>query len=140
MKNLTILFFLFLYLSAYSQTTKVKPIDNGKALNNPFMGWNLAYYTDDGTNYGNRLKKGDVLDWFPGCNTISFRIGWARIEKRDGIFDWSYTDSIAKYWIKQGKPAHLSVDFEAEEVHSLPCKDIAAAKKEAQRHADNLKL
>ena len=45
-----------------------------------------------------------------------------------------------EYWIKQGKPAHLSVDFEAEEVHSLPCKDIAAAKKEAQRHADNLKL
>ncbi len=103
MKHSTILFLLFLYLSAYSQTTEVEPIDNGKALNNPNMGWNLAYYTDDGTNYGRRLKKGDVMDWFPGCNTVSFRIGWARIEKQDGVFDWSYTDSIAKYWTQQGK-------------------------------------
>ena len=103
MKNLTILFFLFFSLSAYSQITEVKPIDNGKVLNNPNMGWTLAYYTDDGTKYGNRLKIDDVLDWFPGCNTVSFRIGWARIEKQDGIFDWSYTDSIANYWIQQGK-------------------------------------
>ena len=54
------LFLLFLHLSACSQTTEVKPVDNGKAVNNPNMGWNLAYYTDDGNNYGNRLKKGDV--------------------------------------------------------------------------------
>jgi hypothetical protein len=102
-KHSIILLLLFLYLSAYSQTTEVKPIDNGKALLNPFMGWNLAYYTDDGNHYGTRLKKGDILDWFPGCNIISFRIGWARIEKQDGVFDWSYTDSIAKYWTQQGK-------------------------------------
>ena len=97
------LFLLSLHLAAFGQTVEVKPVDNGKALNNPNMGWNLAYYTDDGTNYGSRLKRGDVLDWFPGCSTVSFRIGWARIEKQDGVFDWSYTDAIAKDWIEQGK-------------------------------------
>jgi hypothetical protein len=103
MKQSIFIFLLLLPLSAFSQTTEVKPVDNRKALLNPNMGWNLAYYTDDGNHYGTRLKKGDVLDWFPGCNIVSFRIGWARIEKQDGIFDWSYTDSISKYWIEQGK-------------------------------------
>ena len=97
------LFLLSLHLAAFGQAVEVKPVDNGKALNNPNMGWNLAYYTDDGNNYGNRLKKGDVLDWFPGCSTVSFRIGWARIEKQDGVFDWSYTDAIARDWFEQGK-------------------------------------
>lgn len=95
---------LFISISSFGQMTEVKLTDNGKALLNPNMGWNLAYYTDDSDkSYGTRLKKGDVLDWFPGCNIVSFRIGWARIEKQDGIFDWSYTDSISKYWIEQGK-------------------------------------
>jgi hypothetical protein len=103
MKYLTNIVSLLLYFSAFGQITEIKPIDNGEALNNPNMGWNLAYYTDDGDHYGTHLKKGDVLDWFPGCNTIYFRIGWARIEKQDGVFDWGYTDSVAKYWIAQGK-------------------------------------
>jgi len=103
MKYSIVIFFLSLYFSVHSQNIEVKPVDNGKALNNPYMGWNLAYYTDDGLRYGDRLKKGDVLDWFPGCNTVSFRIGWARIEKQPGVFDWSFTDSIAEYWVRQGK-------------------------------------
>ena len=104
MKYSVFLFLLFLCFSACTRMIEVKSVDNGKALNNPYMGWNLAYYTDDANDrYGTRLKKGDVLDWFPGCNIIYFRIGWSRIEKQDGIFDWSYTDSISKYWTDHGK-------------------------------------
>ena len=103
MKNFTILFLLSLSFSVHGQIIEVKPVDNGKALNNPNMGWSMAFYTDDGLRYGDRLKKGDVLDWFPGCNTVSFRVGWARIEKQPGVFDWSFTDSIADYWVRHGK-------------------------------------
>jgi len=82
----------------------VKPKDNGKVLNNPGMGWFLAYYTDNvDTGFGVRLKDGDTLNWFPGCNGVSFRIGWGRVEPQEGKYNWDYTDKIAQKWIAAGK-------------------------------------
>lgn len=87
----------------------IKPKDNGAALRNPGMGWFLAYFTDNSdTGFGARLKDGDVLDWFPGCNGISFRVGWGRVEPGDGKFDWDYTDKIAQNWIAAGKQVGLN--------------------------------
>lgn len=81
----------------------VNPVDHGKALLNPDMGWNFAYYTDNREQYGDRLPEDDRLDWFPGCNSVSFRVGWRMVEPEEGKFNWSFTDRIAERWVDKGK-------------------------------------
>ena len=83
---------------------KVSLQDNGKALRNPNMGWFLAYRTDNSDDgFGVRLKDDDTIDWFPGCNGLSFRTGWGRLEPQEGKFNWDYTDRVAQKWIAKGR-------------------------------------
>ncbi|MCY3018594.1 MAG: DUF4832 domain-containing protein [Planctomycetota bacterium] len=87
-----------------AQRVVVTPKDHGKALLNPGMGWNMPYYTDNGDNhYGGKLAPDDQLEWFPGCTAVSFRVGWGRIETKEGQFDWDYTDKIAERWVAKGR-------------------------------------
>lgn len=80
------------------------PEDSGQALLNPGMGWNFPYFTDNGDNhYGGQLAPDDQLEWFPGCNSVSFRIGWQRVEPEEGRFNWDYTDAIAERSIAKGR-------------------------------------
>jgi hypothetical protein len=101
------------------------PVDNGKALINPGMGWNFALYSNavpaqylqgstDQTIIN--IRNGDdVLDTFPGCSTAFFRFGWSWIQQVsaskftwDTINDRSNTlhqpwNSIINKWIAKGK-------------------------------------
>ena len=48
------------------------------------------------------------LDWFPGCNAVYFRVGWARVEPKDGQYDWDYTDRVARRWAAKGRQVGYS--------------------------------
>ena len=53
---------------------KLNPSDNGKALENPRMGWTMHFYSNIIDNYGSKLEPSDTLDDFPGLSTVYLRI------------------------------------------------------------------
>lgn len=87
---------------AADERITVRPIDNGKALINPQMGWKLNFYSNILTNYGSKLEPSDTLDDFPGLSCIYLRLPWSYIEKEAGKFDWSVVDAPAQRWIDKG--------------------------------------
>lgn len=76
--------------------------DNGKALTNPGMGWNQAYYTFDGVVVPQGDDASDILDWLP-CDIVYFRLSWAKIEPEEGKFNWKIIDDVANEWTAAGK-------------------------------------
>ena len=80
-----------------------RPVDDGRALVNPYMGWTCHFYSNVPTNYGSHLAPADALDWFEGCSTVYLRIPWAFIEPEEGKFQWSILDTPAQRWISRGK-------------------------------------
>ena len=81
--------------------TVVELKDDGSALINPGMGWVMHYY-DNGPKYGNLIKTGDSLEWFPGCSVIYLRLPWAHLEPEEGKFNWNSIDTPAQQWIERG--------------------------------------
>ena len=59
---------------------KATPVDSGKALINPQMGWTMHFYSNIIDNYGSKLEPSDTLDDFPGLSTVYLRIPWSFIE------------------------------------------------------------
>ena len=60
---------------------KINPLDNGKALVNPDMGWTMHFYSNIIDNYGSKLEPSDTLDDFPGLSTVYLRLPWSFIEQ-----------------------------------------------------------
>ncbi len=85
------------------ETVMVRPVDHGRALVNPDMGWTMHFYSNIITNYGSRLEPSDTLDDFPGLSTVYLRLPWSFLEPTEGEFDWSVVDTPAQRWIAQGK-------------------------------------
>lgn len=81
----------------------LKPLDNGKALINPNMGWIMYFYSNVISNYGSKLVPSDTVDDFPGLSTVFFRIPWSFIEIEEGKFQWELLDTPAQRWIDKGK-------------------------------------
>mgnify|MGYP006336160487 FL=1 len=105
-KNLfSILVFISLlgYGTATAQIQQFSPVDNGKALVNPFMGWQLYYYSNVLDNYGSQLDPEDTVDEFPGIGVVFLRLPWSFIETEKGVFNWEIIDSPAQRWIEKGK-------------------------------------
>ena len=82
---------------------KIHPIDHGKALVNPDMGWTMHFYSNILKNYGSQLEPSDTLDDFPGLSTVYLRIPWAFVEPLEGQFVWETLDTPAQRWIEKGK-------------------------------------
>ncbi len=80
----------------------VHPIDDGRALVNPGMGWTMHYYSNVPHNYGSYLEPGDSAAWFPGCSTVYLRIPWAYLEPEEGVYNWAALDTPAQRWIERG--------------------------------------
>ena len=100
---------LLLLPAAAQDRVTVRPPDHGRALSNPGMGWNYAYFTDNqDARYGGSRPIDDTLDWFPGVTAAYFRTGWARIEPEEGKYNWDYTDRVAAKWIAAGKQVAYS--------------------------------
>ncbi len=82
---------------------KVTPVDSGKALINPQMGWTMHFYSNIIDNYGSKLEPSDTLDDFPGLSTVYLRLPWSFIEQEEGRFNWEILDTPAQRWIDKGK-------------------------------------
>ena len=85
------------------QTVTVEPVDNGRALKNPDMGWTMHFYSNIPQNYGSRLAPDDALTWFEGCSAVYLRIPWAYLEPEEGVYNWALLDTPAQRWIAAGK-------------------------------------
>lgn len=81
---------------------KIKLGDTRELLTNPGMGWNFAYHSNNLNIFANTLRPGDYLDAFP-CDIVYFRLGWADVEKQEGVYDWSVIDKAADEWTARGK-------------------------------------
>ena len=85
----------------------VRPVDDGRALVNPGMGWVLHHFDNSLVNYGSRLAAADPLPDFPGLSTVYLRLAWSYLEPEEGRFRWEIVDSPAQRWIARGKAIAL---------------------------------
>jgi hypothetical protein len=96
--------------SADSPTEQVvEPVDHGKPLINPSMGWTLHYYSNTITNYGSKLEPSDTVDDFPGLSCVYLRVPWSFLEPQEGRFNWTLLDTPSQRWIDKGKQIALRI-------------------------------
>ena len=103
MKILFLILLLALCGGVHAQQASCSPTDNGKALVNPGMGWQLYFYSNVLDNYGSRLDPEDTVDEFPGVGVVFLRIPWAFLEPERDHFNWEILDTPAQRWIEKGK-------------------------------------
>lgn len=84
------------------ETVTVRPVDDGRVLVNPGMGWTMHFYSNVPKNYGSKLEASDALAWFPGCSTVYLRVPWSYVEPEEGVFNWAILDTPAQRWIARG--------------------------------------
>lgn len=84
------------------EITRHTPMDNGKALINPNMGWVTYFYSNLYQNYGSQLEPSDTVSYFPGMNTVFLRLPWAFIEPEEKRYVWEILDTPAQRWIERG--------------------------------------
>jgi hypothetical protein len=89
--------------TAEAQTLTCSPKDNGQALRNPNMGWQLYYYSNVLANYGSQLAPEDVVEEFPGMNVVFLRLPWSFLEPEKGKFNWEIIDTPAQRWLQTGR-------------------------------------
>lgn len=87
----------------------VRPVDHGRALVNPQMGWTMHFYSNIITNYGSKLAPSDTLDDFPGLSCAYLRVPWSFLEPEEGRFNWSLLDTPAQRWIDKGRQIALRI-------------------------------
>ncbi len=87
----------------------VRPVDDGRALVNPGMGWTLHFYSNIIANYGSRLEPSDTLDDFPGLSTIYLRVPWSFLEPEEGRFNWPLFDTPARRFGAKGHKIAIRV-------------------------------
>ena len=87
-----------------------EPVDHGRALINPQMGWTMHFYSNIITNYGSKLKPSDTLDDFPGLSCAYLRVPWSFLEPKEGKFNWSLLDTPAQRWIDKGNQMALRTE------------------------------
>lgn len=88
--------------AAMAFSAVVRPVDDGRALVNPDMGWTLHCYSNVPRNYGSLVPPGDDLSWFPGCSVVYLRLPWAYLEPEEGKFNWNAVDTPAQRFIERG--------------------------------------
>ena len=72
-----------------SNVRTVEPVDHGRALINPQMGWTMHFYSNIIANYGSKLKPSDTLDDFPGLSCVYLRVTWSFLEPQEVKFNRS---------------------------------------------------
>lgn len=81
----------------------VHPEDNGKGLTNPNMGWVFYKLNCRPDLYGSEIPDDEVFSYWPGMNTIYYRIAWGYLEPKKGEYNWEIIDRSARHWIAAGK-------------------------------------
>ena len=86
-------------------------VDDKTPLRNPHKGW-FWHYIDNGYARG-AYREGhdedDDLADFPGLNHLYLRFDWGDVEKSEGVYDFSYLDSIMEKWGARGYRFSLRV-------------------------------
>lgn len=100
---------LMLAIPNIAKPNEAYPKDNGKALVNPGMGWQLYFYSNVLDNYGSRLRPEDTVDEFPGIGVVFLRLPWSFLEPEKGKFNWEILDTPAQRWIDKGKRIAICV-------------------------------
>jgi len=90
-------------LVSFSQDRSCSPVDNGQALINPGMGWQLYFYSNVLTNYGSQLAPEDIVEDFPGMSTVFLRLPWSFLEPEKDHFNWEIIDTPAQRWLQTGR-------------------------------------
>lgn len=90
-------------------TYRIEPIDHGRALVNPGMGWTMHFYSNILANYGSGLAPSDTVDDFPGLGAVYLRVPWAFLEPEEGCFVWELLDTPAQRWIDKGRQVAFRV-------------------------------
>lgn len=78
--------------------------DDASIFKNPHKGW-YWHYIDNGIlrgEYRDACDENDDLSDFPCLNHLYLRFDWSDIEREDGVFDWSYIDSVMEKWGARG--------------------------------------
>ena len=91
------------------QTQRITPADDGRALLNPGMGWQLYYYSNVLANYGSRLAPEDIVEEFPGMSTVFLRLPWSFLEPEKDHFNWEIIDTPAQRWLQTGRRMALCI-------------------------------
>lgn len=73
-------------------------------LNNPGMGWVAL----EEPTYGGHPDMG-TSGSLPEVSNISLSTSWARIEKEEGIYDWTLLDQIIDYYVAIGKRINFRI-------------------------------
>ena len=94
---------------ARAQTETCAPVDNGLALRNPGMGWQLYYYSNVLANYGSQLAPEDIVEEFPGMNVVFLRLPWSFLEPERDSFNWEIIDTPAQRWLQTGRQVALCI-------------------------------
>ncbi|MDR0406169.1 MAG: beta-galactosidase, partial [Clostridiales bacterium] len=97
-----------IYGDISNQTLKVFR-DNGKAVQNPDMGFMIYYYDCSTVSYDSKLDSTDLLEDIPGTNTVYLRFPWCHIEPEEGVFNWSFIDTQIQRFAQAGKSVMLGV-------------------------------
>lgn len=91
------------------QTQRITPADDGRALLNPGMGWQLYYYSNVLANYGSRLAPEDIVEEFPGMSTVFLRLPWSFLEPEKDHFNWEIIDTPAQRWLQTERRMALCI-------------------------------
>lgn len=78
--------------------------DDKTVLENPHKGW-YYHFVDNGMHrpfYRDQVPQGYYFADVPGLRQLYLRLDWCDIEPQEGVYDWSYVDSVMEEWGKQG--------------------------------------
>jgi hypothetical protein len=97
-------------ISAQENNRQVaRPVDHGRAMVNPQMGWTMHFYSNRINNYGSSLEPHDTLDDFPGLSCVYLRVPWSFLQPQEDKFNWSLLDTPAQRWIDKGKQIAIRI-------------------------------
>lgn len=80
----------------------ITPMDNGKALLNPGMGWVFHHYDNSINAYGEYQGPNYDGREFPSLSVAYLRLAWSFLEPKEGEFNWSVLDSVIQRYERVG--------------------------------------
>lgn len=93
-----------LYSTPVNEYQYIYPEKISGNLNNPGMGWVAL----EEPTYGGHPDMG-TSGSLPEVSNISLSTSWARIEKEEGIYDWTLLDQIIDYYVSLGKRINFRI-------------------------------
>ncbi|MDG0888979.1 DUF4832 domain-containing protein [Paracholeplasma manati] len=93
-----------LYRTSANEYQYIYPEKLSGNLNNPGMGWVAL----EEPTYGGHPDMG-TSGSLPEVSNISLSTSWARIEKEEGIYDWTLLDQIIDYYVSIGKRINFRI-------------------------------